>query len=267
MPALPGRVHGKPSRLKRRILESNGIRQRHYAIDAEHRTTIGNGAMAARAGEDCLQGLMRIWFDFERQLGRVPVIQRLERGRFPLEDYRRLLLHLRQQVVEGARWITRGASSFDRDFADVRSLVIEHAREEHRDYELLEADYVAAGGERRAIVEGERNAGSEALHAFMMYRASQPNPVDLIGAMWIIEGLGQKMAADWARRVEAATGGDGGHTRFMRYHGENDDAHLDKLYALLDRVCRDAADRRAILRTARVVARLYALQLEEVDHD
>ncbi|MDN3558180.1 iron-containing redox enzyme family protein [Halomonas maura] len=229
--------------------------------------SVMNHRVTTQAGQDCLQGLMRIWFDFERQLGRVPVIQRLERGRFTLEDYRHLLLHLRQQVVEGARWITRGASSFDRDFTEVRAMVIGHAGEEHRDYEMLEADYVAAGGERRAIVEGERNAGSEALHAFMMYRASQPNPVDLIGAMWIIEGLGQKMASDWARRVDDATGGDGGYTRFMRYHGENDDAHLDKLYALLDRVCRDAADRRAILRTARVVARLYALQLEEVDHD
>ncbi|RTQ99886.1 iron-containing redox enzyme family protein [Halomonas nitroreducens] len=225
-----------------------------------------NSKVTTPAGQECLQGLMRTWFEFERQLGRVPVIQRLERGRFTLEDHRRLLLHLRQQVVEGARWITRGASSFDRRYTDVRSMVIDHAREEHRDYEMLEADYVAAGGERQALIEGERNAGSEALHAFMMYRASQPNPVDLIGAMWIIEGLGQKMAGDWARRVEAATGDDG-CTRFMRYHGENDDAHLDKLYALLDRVCRDAADCRAILRTARVVARLYVLQLEEVDHD
>ncbi|WP_016855088.1 hypothetical protein [Halomonas smyrnensis] len=218
-------------------------------------------------GQACLQGLMRVWFDFERQLGRVPILQRLERDRFTEEDYRRLLCHLRQQVIEGARWITRGASSFERDFADVRSMVIEHAREEHRDYEMLEADYVAAGGERETIVHAERNAGSEALHAFMMHRASQPNPVDLIGAMWIIEGLGHKMADDWARRIDAALGGDGGATRFMRYHGANDDAHLDKLYALLDRVCRGEAERRAILRTARVVARLYALQLEEIDHE
>lgn len=217
-------------------------------------------------GQACLQDLMRVWFDFERQLGRVPIIQRLERGRFTLEDYRLLLLHLRQQVVEGARWITRCASSFEREMADVRAMVIGHAKEEHRDYEMLEADYAAAGGELRAIREGRRNVGSEALHAFMMYRASQPDPVDLIGAMWIIEGLGQKMAGDWARRVDEATGGDGRYTRFMRYHGENDEAHLDKLYALIDRVCRSEEDRREIGRTARVVARLYALQLEEVEH-
>ncbi len=215
-------------------------------------------------GQACLQGLMRIWFSFERQLGRVPLIQRLERGQFSREDYRLLLLNLRQQVIEGSRWISRCASSFERDYADVRSMVIGHAKEEHRDYEMLEQDFVAAGGELDAIQSANRNIGSEALHAFLMYRATQPNPVDLIGAMWIIEGLGQKMAADWADHIDEATEGDGSYTRFMRYHGANDDDHLDKLYSLIDRVCQSEREEQAILRTARVTARLYALQLEEV---
>lgn len=97
-------------------------------------------------GQQCLQGLMRIWFDFERQLGRVDIIARLQRGQFTVHDYQKLLLNLRQQVVEGARWITRTASSFDRDYADVRAVVIGHAQEEHRDYEVLEQDYLATGG-------------------------------------------------------------------------------------------------------------------------
>ncbi|MDP5142290.1 beta-ketoacyl-ACP synthase III [Rheinheimera baltica] len=50
-----GCVHGKPSRLKRRILQSNGIKTRHYAMDANHTTFISNSAMAAQAAEHCLQ--------------------------------------------------------------------------------------------------------------------------------------------------------------------------------------------------------------------
>ena len=49
-----GYVGGKPSRLKRRILEANGIETRHYAIDKDHMTTITNSEMAARAGQNCL---------------------------------------------------------------------------------------------------------------------------------------------------------------------------------------------------------------------
>ena len=218
-------------------------------------------------GQQCLQNLLRIWFDFERRLGRVPIIRRLEQGQFGIEDYQKLIRNLRQQVIEGSRWISRCASSFDRDYANVRSVVIGHAREEHRDYEILEQDYVAAGGELADIQHADRNPGSEALHAFLMYRASQPNPVDLIGAMWIIEGLGQKMASDWAKRVDEVTHGDGSYTRFMSYHGDNDDEHLEKLYQLIDRVCQNEKQLKAISRTATVVARLYVMQLEEIDNE
>ena len=84
-------------------------------------------------GQQCLQTLMRVWFEFERQLGRVPLLQRLERGQFSKADYCQLLLNWRQQVIEGSRWISRCASSFDRDYSDVRSVIIGHAREECRE--------------------------------------------------------------------------------------------------------------------------------------
>lgn len=216
-------------------------------------------------GQDTLRRLLRVWFDFERRLAKVPIVKRLDLGQFDLKDYQSLLLNLRPQVVEGARWISRCASSFDRDHADVRSVIIGHAQEEHRDYEVLESDFVASGGDLVAIQAQPRNAGSEALHSFLMYRASQPNPVDLLGAMWIIEGLGNKMANDWAARVEELVAGANEFTRFMRYHGENDDTHMDKLYGLIDRVCVDAIAADRIIRTANVVSRLYAMQLEEID--
>ena len=100
-----------------------------------------------------------------------------------------------------------------------------------------------------------------------MHRATLSNPVDMIGAMWIIEGLGNKMALTWARRVEEAFGTEKQISRFMSYHGENDQEHLDKLYQIIDRVCQREEDTAAIVQTAKVVARLYLLQLEEVDHE
>jgi 3-oxoacyl-[acyl-carrier-protein] synthase-3 len=150
-------------------------------------------------GQETLRRLIRVWFEFERRLAKVPIVRRLDLGQFNLEDYQNLLLNMRPQVVEGARWIARCASSFDRDHADVRSVIIGHAQDEHRDYEVLESDYVTSGGDLQTLQSQPRNPGSEALHCFLMYRAGQPNPVDLLGAMWIIEGLGEKMANDWAK--------------------------------------------------------------------
>jgi 3-oxoacyl-[acyl-carrier-protein] synthase-3 len=49
-----GRVEGKSSRLKARILKSNGIKTRHYAIDKAQRTTHSNVEMAVSAARNCL---------------------------------------------------------------------------------------------------------------------------------------------------------------------------------------------------------------------
>ena len=216
--------------------------------------------------QEALRGLMRTWMDFERKLAKVPILRRLDTGTFSTQDYQRLLFNLRAQVVEGARWITRAASSFDRDHAEVRSIVISHAKDEHRDYEILEQDYVRAGGELAAIQSGERNIGSEALAAFLMHQATQPNPVDMLGAMFIIEGLGEKMAANWAERICELTGLAEEATTFLRYHGANDENHMERFYVMLDAVSTTPARARAIMKTAKVVARLYALQLEELDN-
>ena len=214
-----------------------------------------------------LRRLMREWFNFERLLAAVPIIRRLDLGTFTRADYQSLLLNLRPQVVEGSRWISRCASSFDRDHADIRSVILRHAHDEHRDYEVLEQDFVATGGELAAIRAQPKNPGSEALHSFLMFKSGEPNPGGLLGAMWIIEGLGEKMAASWAGRIEKLTGCDNGCTRFLRYHGSNDDMHMDRLYGLIDRICTTERAADDVVMISRVVARLYAWQLEEIDSE
>ena len=229
-------------------------------------TTNSDSGELTPIAQETLRRLMRVWLEFERRLARTPIVRRIDLGTFTIDDYRKLLYNLRAQVVEGARWITRTASSFDRDHAEMRSVVIGHAKDEHRDYEVLETDYLALGNDVAALRDGERNIGTEALHAFLMHRASQANPIDMLGAMFIIEGLGEKMATSWADRIEELTGCGADATRFLRYHGANDDSHMARFYAMLDRHANseELADR--IVKTARVVARLYALQLEELDN-
>ncbi|GHJ48718.1 hypothetical protein Cs7R123_60600 [Catellatospora sp. TT07R-123] len=209
--------------------------------------------------------LARVWGDFERQLHAVPLVRRIDTGTATLADYRRLLLHLRQQVVEGGRWISRAASNFSVELFALRSAAIKHAAEEHRDYQLLERDFVAAGGELAEIQGGRKNVGSEALSAYMFHQASQPDPVDLLGAMFIIEGLGTALARGWAGALREQLGLREDQVRFLAYHGEADDGHFAELAHLLREGVLDGARAARVVRTAEVVARLYAMQLAEVD--
>lgn len=212
------------------------------------------------------RGLARQWIDFESALVRVPVIARLLAGTIRIDDYRRLLLNLRQQVVEGSRWISRAASNLGPEQEELRSLFVRHAVAEHRDYRLLEQNYVAAGGLLEEIRSAPKNIGSEALSAFMYHAASQPDPVGLLGAMFVIEGLGERLAGPWAAMLREQLGLGEDAVSFLAYHGANDAEHLDMFDHALTLAVTDRAVSESILRHARIVQRLYRLQLEELDH-
>ncbi|ANP46960.1 iron-containing redox enzyme family protein [Candidatus Viadribacter manganicus] len=213
---------------------------------------------------ETLRRLAIVFTQFEGRLEATPLIRKLTRGRFELADYQSFLVQLRQQVKEGALWMSRAASHIDDQHLELRSLLMRHAVTEHRDFRLLEADYVASGGDIAVIQGGEKNIGSEALSAWMYHQASQPNPFGLLGAMWIIEGLGSIKAQEWGRRVKETLSLPDEAVRFLLYHGENDAGHIEEFKAMLAMVLPNEAASRRIVRTAEVTARLYALQIEEI---
>jgi 3-oxoacyl-[acyl-carrier-protein] synthase-3 len=210
--------------------------------------------------------LAEVWAELDQALGRVPVIRRIEDGTATLADYRRLLVNLRQQVVDGGRWISLAAANFSAELFWLRSAAIQHAADEHRDFQLLEHDYAAIGGHPGVIAAAPPNIGSAALSSFVFYRAGQPDPVDLLGAMFVIEGLGVRKAAGWADRLQRHLGLADEQVTFLRYHAAGDDEHFGVLRAALRSGLFDDSAVTRIVKTARVVARLYALQLEELDH-
>lgn len=213
---------------------------------------------------DVLRKLAVVFTEFEGRLEQTPLIRKLSRGRFTLQDYQAFLVGLRQQVKDGALWMSRAASNIDEAHLELRSALMRHAVTEHRDFRLLEADYVASGGELETIQSAEKNIGSEALSAWMFHEASKPNPFGLLGAMWIIEGLGSIKAREWGRLVQKRLDLPDEALRFLLYHGENDVGHIEEFKEMLAMVLPDAETARRIVRTAEVTARLYALQIEEI---
>jgi 3-oxoacyl-[acyl-carrier-protein] synthase III len=234
-----------------------------YAIEALEWSDAEEGSGAELAAV-LMRRLVQVWIDFEGRLNQVPIVDKINRGKLRLEDYQLLLLNLRQQVMEGARWISRAASNITIDAFELRSMFISHAADEHRDYQMIERDFLSVGGTMEEITGAEKNLGSEALSAWMFHRASQENPFDLFGAMFIIEGLGNRMAKRWGTRIREQLGLKNEQVSFLIYHGANDATHFEKLEKAINSglLTENLVDR--IVKTAKVTARLYALQLEEL---
>jgi hypothetical protein len=223
--------------------------------------------MTTATNSDTLfERLADVWDELDERLARVPVLARLADGTVTLDDYKRLLFNLRQQVVDGSLWISRAASNFDIEHFELRAAAIRHAEEEHRDYHMLERDYVAVGGSLDELRAGRKNLGSEALSGYMFHYADRPNPTGLLGAMFIIEGLGAQRAAEWAHRFQEVLGLADNQVHFMVYHQEADGEHTGNMNAILTSGIITDDDAEEIVRCAQVVSRLYALQLEELDN-
>lgn len=218
----------------------------------------------SEAVSDVLRKLTIVFTTFEQSLEATPILRKVARGQLTLTDYQAFLVALRQQVKDGARWMSRAASNIAEPHLELRSAVMRHAVAEHRDYRLLEADYVATGGALATIQEAEMSIGSEALSAWMFHEASKPNPFALLGAMWVIEGLGSMKAQEWGRAAQKTLSLPDEAVRFLLYHGENDAGHIAEFKHMLSLVLPDEAVARRIVRVAEVTARLYALQIEEI---
>lgn len=209
--------------------------------------------------ESLVRQLAGVWTEFETRLNRVPVVAKMYDGRLTLQDYRDLLFNLRQQVIDGSRWISRVASNVTREHFPIRSAFIGHSSDEHRDFELIERDYVSVGGNLDEIRSGSKNIGSTALSEYILSRASRENPFDMVGAMFIIEGLGRRVAARWAERIREQLHLELKQVSFLAYHSASDDVHFERLDAavqsgiLTEKLVAD------VVTAAKVTARLYVL--------
>ena len=169
-------------------------------------------------------------------------------------------------MVEGARWIARALLEIDEHWFELRSRFMQHAITEHRDFKMIEQDYVSVGGRLEDIVGAPKNIGTEALHAFIFHRAEPAQSVR--SARRHVHHRGAR--PEEGRRMGPADQGPARPARseqvsFLLYHGENDEAHMQEFEDTLTSGILAIPDMdKAILKTAKVTARLYRLQLEEL---
>lgn len=208
--------------------------------------------------------LSRVWIDFEHDLLKVPVVEKIHSGTISRQDYLLLLHDLRQQVIDGSQWIARAASNIDIELFELRSAFIRHTATEHKDYQMLERNFVSMGELLEDIQTGKKNIGSLALSSFIFQQASKPNPIDLLGAMFIIEGIGKRLAAFWGKMIREQLQLRENQVSFFTYHGQADENHFHHLEEALNHPSMSMALAERIVKTAKTTARLYQLQLEEL---
>ncbi|MDR6535329.1 iron-containing redox enzyme family protein [Variovorax soli] len=232
------------------------------AVSAPHDPA---GAPEALGG--LLTELASIWHDYRSGVWRTPLVRQIRERRFALPDYLNWMENWIPQVREGSKWMREGAASLSQRYQALASLIGVHAGEEQDDFMLLFDDYRKAGGAVADIDALRRNPGGEALSAYLHGLAATRNPIGLLGAIYIIEGTGQRIVPALLPLIKAGVKLSPGALRFLEYHGQNDENHLKRWLAAVEMAIAldeegDAA--RRIADTARHTAALYLMQFEHV---
>ena len=224
-------------------------------------------AAAPRALAPLLTELASIWQDYRSSVWRTPLLQRIRTRQLHTQDYVRWMSQWIPQVREGSLWMREGAASLTGDYAALASLIALHAGEEQNDFKILHSDYLKAGGTQTDITALRRNPGGEALNAYLHSLAATPNPIGLLGAIYIIEGTGQRIVPSLLPLLRAALALPPDAFRFLEYHGANDEHHLERwLMAVQMTLELDSTGtaQQAILQTARHTAAMYLMQFQHV---
>jgi len=214
-----------------------------------------------------LTELAAIWHDYRSRVWRTPLVRQIRERRFAVLDYLNWMEQWVPQVREGSLWMREGAASLSEPYQVLASLIGVHAGEEQNDFNILFSDYRKAGGTVESIDELRRNPGGEALNAYLHGLAATRDPIGLLGAIYIIEGTGQRIVPALLPLLKASLKLPPDAFRFLEYHGHNDEHHLSRWLTAVEMVMAVEGQARAarqITDTARHTAALYLMQFQHI---
>ncbi len=213
-----------------------------------------------------LQQLAEVWHDYRSAAWRTPLVRSITQRRFTVEAYRQWMACWIPQVREGSRWMREAVAHMRPPFDALGEIVETHASEEQFDFRILFDDYRSAGGTVPSLDELRRTPGGEALNSYLHAKAATESPVGLLGAIYVIEGTGQRIIPALLPLMQSQLKLGPQAWRFLAYHGANDQNHLARwLRAVQLVLAADPAGRadEDIVDTARRTAQLYLMQWED----
>ena len=212
-----------------------------------------------------------VFHEFQCYMRSVPIIAKMEDQGLPPEEYLNLIRNLRAQVVDGVPWMMRAASSLPNSpvLTPLRQQILKHATEESGDYTMLDADYISMGGNQFDILKAEKNIGSQCLSDMIFWNASIPKPYALAGTIFIIEGQPQREGWNrwslWYSKLLQA-GIPEKSLSFFKAHATKDIEHSKWIETLFNLPIANMDIAKSVVKLARMTARLYAVQFEQIDN-
>jgi pyrroloquinoline quinone (PQQ) biosynthesis protein C len=185
-----------------------------------------------------------------------PVIGDVMAGRFSLDTYLAflhqayhhvrhtvpLLQTARDNLSPGQQWLDGPLASYIEEESGHEAWILD--------------DIEACGGDREAWAARPPGFHTEMMVAYLYDMAHRVNAAGIFGMVLVLEGTSSSLAPAVAQIVQDKLGLPDAAMTYLTTHGELDQTHILHFENVMNRVG-DAADRAAIIHTARRIYRLY----------
>ena len=186
-----------------------------------------------------------------------PIIQDCLRGEVSLESYLAFLREAYHHVSHTVPLMQACKAALPDRHAWLRPALDEYIEEEVGHDEWILDDIEAAGGDSKAVREGEPGHAADAMVAYAYDTIARRNPLGFFGMVHVLEGTSVSLALLAADRIQQRLGLPDSAFRYLRSHGTLDQVHTAHFAALMDTI-QNPGDQADIVRAARRFYRLYA---------
>ncbi len=185
-----------------------------------------------------------------------PAIQQALQGSLAGETYLAFLKEAYHHVKYTVPLLMACGTRLPERLEWLREAVAEYISEETGHQEWILQDIAACGEDAEAVRHGQPGRSTDVMVAYAWDTVLRRNPVGFFGMVLVLEGTSIAVATQAADQIMGATGLPVSAFRYLRSHGSLDQQHMGTYEKLMNRLDREE-DQQAVLRTARVMYRLY----------
>ncbi len=186
-----------------------------------------------------------------------PIFSDVEAGRVSLEGYVAFLTEAYHHVKHTVPLLMACGAGLSAERLDwLRTAVAEYIEEEVGHEKWILNDLRACGADLLRVVEGQPSLPTELMVSYVYDRIARTSPVSMFGMVLVLEGTSIALATDAAERIQRALDLPDAAFSYLCSHGSLDIGHMQTYQGLMNRFYHPD-DREAVVRTAKVVYRLY----------
>ncbi|MCK0512892.1 TenA family transcriptional regulator [Aromatoleum buckelii] len=185
-----------------------------------------------------------------------PIIRQAMSGDVKLESYVAFLGQAYHHVKHTVPLLMACGARLPDRLEWLRSAVAEYIEEENGHEKWILDDIRVCGGDPDAVRHAAPSLPTELMVAYVYDRIARDNPVSFFGMVNVLEGTSVALASRAAGIIQDRLGLPAQAFSYLNSHGSLDLEHIELFKNLMNRLD-DAADKAAVVHTARVVYRLY----------